>query len=269
MVLLRLTEKTTGMSENSQNNDKPGSGAGEVTSSFTVDPDESNWNEVPGVTKLLNRKSFVKPAVQTPEQGLLTSIIPSSASETPQLESSGREETPIRPLTVQKPSRRAHQPQPLLSWKVSELRSGSDPLGQAIASLSGLSQALFLAVKPIAQSKTPDFVATAAVNAGSHGAIWEGLHWDPTVFPEIWSQLVNAGFVELPPPGTMTHLQSARNVSRAAFDISNSDTLTIVRAGTPQQWRGIVLLVSRQSLINAMRQASSLFFALPQSKKSA
>jgi hypothetical protein len=157
----------------------------------------------------------------------------------------------------------------LLSWTREDLSVGSDPLGKALVSLidGGVSKALFLAIQSTPGNTLPVFAASAAVNAGTKSAIWTGLRWDPQVLPDIWNQLVTVGYVELPPPGTMTNMHSARNVSRAAFDIGNEECLALVRVGTAQQCRGILVLTSRKSLIASVKQVLPLLSAAPVATK--
>jgi hypothetical protein len=158
---------------------------------------------------------------------------------------------------------------PLLVWTREDLQAGTDPLGKALVSLidSGVTRALFLGIQASAGSSSPVFVSSAAVNAGNKAAIWTGLRWDPQILPDIWNQLVTTGFVELPPPGTMTNLHSSRNVSRSAFDIGNEDCLVLARVGTAQHCRGILVLTSRKSLIGPVKMVLPLLSAAPAATK--
>ena len=61
MVLLRLAEKTTGMSQDSSDSQDPKDKKDQTgsLSSFTVDTDSSSsMISMPNITKLLNRRSF-------------------------------------------------------------------------------------------------------------------------------------------------------------------------------------------------------------------
>ena len=288
MVLLRFAEKTTGMSEDSSEKK-------ELTSSFGVDGGDSNADEMPGVTKLLNRKSFAKSASSRKEKvPPAPTEVPPPAAEVPQvvlepapttielsaapINEDGATVVIAPPVaapqgttgTVQKlKRRRTTESKPLLEWTHDALLAGSDPLGKALAALldSGISQSLFLGIQAAPGSPTPVFVASAAVNAGAKGGVWTGLRWDPAILPEIWNQLVTVGFVELPPPGTMTNLHSARNVSRAAFDVGNEECLVLARVGTAQMCRGILVLISRKSLIAAVKQVMPMLSAAPTAAK--
>lgn len=281
MVLLRLAEKTTGMSGDSPKNADEKE---EVTSSFTVD---EKTGEMPGVTKLLNRKSFIKSTASTDQttmtqpvnpEGVTLVVPPPTASESiqPAAEVSPPEivlsptptltPSPKVPASVQKPrKRRSAQSKPLVEWTRKDLQAGQDPLAKALCMLidRGVSQSLFLGIQAAPSNPALVFVASAAVNAGPKAAVWTGLQWDPTILPEIWNQLVTVGFVELPPPGTMTNLHSARNVSRAAFDVGNEECLVLARVGTAQMCRGILVLISRKSLVASVKQAMPLLNAAP------
>jgi hypothetical protein len=278
MVLLPLAEKTTGMSQDSTKTKEL------TSSSFTVDDGESYGSEMPGVTRLLNRKSFVKtkgsaPApAETPatQASAPAPVAPASIDQDGATVIAPAATTPsiVVAETTQKTRKRRSEgaSKPLVEWTRADLQSGSDPLGKAICSLldSGVSQTLFLGIQAAPGSPTPVFVASAAVNAGAKAGVWFGLRWDPAILPEIWNQLVTVGYVELPPPGTMTNLHSARNVSRSAFDVAPEECLVLARVGTAQMCRGILALISRKSLIASVKQAQALLNAAPTpTKKSA
>ena len=257
MVLPRLTEKSIGMSKNSKENK-------ELSSSFTVDSDISSVHEMPSITRLLNRKSFTK-TIASPSSPSLAPEEPPSQTfisldpPAPTTEGAG-------PSIASQPTRQRPQGalKPLHVWDPTTLRQGNDPLGKALASLleSGVTRALFLSIHPVA-GRLSLFNASSAVNAGEKEAVWTGLCWDPTLLPGVWQQLISAGFVELPPPGTMTNLHSERNVSRAAIDVLPEEGLYLARVGTPQHCRGIIALISQKSLTAPLKQLLLMLSAAP------
>jgi hypothetical protein len=273
MVLLWLAEKSIAMSEKFKDSK-------EVTSSFTVDSDNSSPITMPTLTRLLNRKKFAKS--ETSVTNTATTTATTGISPVPPI----FEKNPKSSLTPPKPPEdatklikesvrkvsRKREAKPLVIWTPAALASGKDPLGKAIISLltHGASQALFLAIQSQAGGPSPMFTATAAVNAREKEKVWNGLRWDPSLLPDVWQQVISTGYVELLPPGTMTNIQSDRNVSRAAFDVTQEEGLYFVRVGTSQQCRGILVLVSLKPLIHAIQAVMPLLVTLPESlKKSA
>jgi len=140
----------------------------------------------------------------------------------------------------------------LIVWTLPQLQSSSDRLGQAIHQLieKGATQALFLGiVPPSPNSKAPRFEAKAVVQAEDKLHLWTGLTWDPSLIPAIWNYFIKTGQLELSPPGQQTNVISNRNMLRGAFGIAGGEYLTIVRVGPAQKCRGVIALVSNQSIL--------------------
>jgi hypothetical protein len=159
----------------------------------------------------------------------------------------------------------------LIPWTAATLKGSADPLARGITALleKGSKKALFLVMSAPAPGQTlPQFVASAAVGAGEHAAIWTGLRWDPRVVPDLWNHFVKAGVVELPPPGTNTVLTSARNVVRAAFGVTGEDWLTLTRVGPLEQCRGVLVTISGASVLGPVRAILPLI-SQPLAKKAA
>jgi hypothetical protein len=147
---------------------------------------------------------------------------------------------------------------PLVRWTLQGLQSETDPLAQGILQLiqRGASIALFLAIHaPTSEVTVPHFVSTAALEGHDKMALWTGLRWDPRIVPELWNHFLKAGFVELPPPGTMTNVASHRNVVRGAFGITPTEWLLLVQVGSIQSCRGVVALISSASLLSELKHA--------------
>jgi hypothetical protein len=166
------------------------------------------------------------------------------------------------PPLVRKAERRpASAPPQILLWKLDKLARSTDPLAKGIFHLfgNGAKSALFLAITaPPAGATLPHFVATAVVGPEDRLPIWTGLRWDPAVIPEMWNKFVKSGFIEVPPPGSMTVPTSQRNVIRTALGISETEWLLMVRVGAPTACRGVLALVSPQSIISALAPALAL-----------
>lgn len=133
-------------------------------------------------------------------------------------------------------------------------------MGVGLAQLiekGGAGSVLFLAIMPPPPSSDiPCFVATAALNAGASKTLWEGFKLDPRVLPDVWNDFVASSFVEIGP-------QDRDHVLRIALGIGAKDWLAIVSAGPLEDCRGMILLVSKQSLKAALAQALPLLQTLP------
>ncbi|HAR43592.1 MAG TPA: hypothetical protein DCS07_13345 [Bdellovibrionales bacterium] len=285
---------------------------------FTVDAETTNFNEMPSVTRQLNRKKVdssksKKPSileqvceeqVHEAEKQLPPPFHPvaSPPPASPQPSSSAHEitaaedativhptstfvknqplsfpEVPVLPqenpsqekvsneggvpaevpLVPKKSERKKHELK-LIIWDLATLRKGNDPLGKGLLFLveKGVTSAVFLKIAPPKPGSTvPDFMSSATVQPQDKLQIWTGMRWDPTVSPEAWNQLLKLGYVEFPPPGTYTNLQSVRNVVRAAFGLVGDEWLTLIRVGTPTICRGILALISLKSAALIIPQA--------------
>ena len=158
----------------------------------------------------------------------------------------------VRPVAVS-PERRSQSR--LVTWTTAQLQSGGDPMGKGLAFLleKGAKHVVFLAVQTQPGGGTPVFKASACLTPERPRIVlWSGLTWDPRLIPEVWAHFVKNGWLEFPPPGTMTQAQSTRNVLRAAFGITSQEWLTLVRVGPADACRGVAVLVSTQTLTAAI-----------------
>ncbi len=154
----------------------------------------------------------------------------------------------------------------LTLWEIKKLENGTDPLGKGLAQLfsHGVTSAVFLLIHPPkARGMAPEFLSTASVEAGHRLPLWTGLRWDPNLVPDLWNYFIKSGYVELTPPGTTTNQKSNRNTVRAAFGITQSEWLTLVRSGPVDSCRGVLALVSKNSVLQAVQEALQLISALP------
>ncbi len=168
------------------------------------------------------------------------------------------------PPQIQRSRRKAEQLPDLIAWPIDQLQAGKDPLGRGIyqAIQKGATSVLFLRISP-SPGPVPIFIATAVVQGQDKLAIWSGLKWNPAIVPEMWNYFVQSGRVELSPPGTNTNQNSHRNVVRSAFGIQKNEFLLLVRAGPPQGCRGVVALISTQSLMTEIDGAIQLIATPP------
>ena len=154
--------------------------------------------------------------------------------------------------------------QKLILWNLELLAVGNDPLGKGIALAlrkNGVG-ALFLAITPESNSQdVPRFMSTAAVMAPTKLNLWAGMSWDPKVEPEMWNSFVQNGVLEFTPPGSYTMVTSQRNIIRSAFGILQSEWLTLVRAGPAEGCRGMVAIVTTESLFIELGEAIALIQA--------
>jgi hypothetical protein len=205
--------------------------------------------------------------IEVPRLGILPSEPVATEILTPELLATEVDLSPpavpaqsLPQLKIQPAPKRAPSPEipKLMTWDLSLLQSGQDPLGKGLASLfqKGAKCGLFLAIQPPPEgSKVPHFLSTSSIQEKQRIELWTGLRWDPTEVPEVWNQLVKAGNVEFAPPGTFTHLHSNRNVIRSGFGITQNEWLLLIRVGPPNACRGIVAVISHQSLIPQLTEA--------------
>jgi len=170
-----------------------------------------------------------------------------------------------RAITQPGNSRGRTKNSPLIIWEKSQLLASRDPLGRALGDLlsRGVEAALFLTIQaPLPGTTVPCFLGSAVVAVVQRRALWTGLKWDPTLSPELWNQFVKTGRVELMPPSATT----TRNAVRAAFGVDRDYWLTLVRVGPAHACRGVLALVSRNSVKVAVDGLQTLLNSLPDLK---
>ena len=266
-------------------------------SEFTFDAERTGSVDVPSVTKLLNRKSLGMPEASAVPKNFnvspdlkLAATQPSKAPAQDQpipievsvsadavpfeltgniqisVSEGGSQKAPAPPVAkVQLAVIREHKDLvQLILWDQVQMKGGADPLGRGIAALfeKGAHSALFLSIRAADQTLgVPKFMASACVQPGMKQVLWTGLQWDPKVVPELWNHFIKAGFVELAPPGNLTNEKSTRNVVRGAFGLQKEEWLLLVRAGPPNQCRGVLALLSTRSLVPELKDSLALITA--------
>ncbi len=228
---------------------------------FTTDGDTYGGGEIPSVTKLLDRKSLSQVIKKAPKEQPVASEEPSSPA-------------PAEPVQTARPAVKRQQKNtaasasntPLLQvWQPAQLQASQDPLGKALHYLlhHGASEALFMPVHtPAPGSQVPTFKAKGAFAGAPKIALWAGMIWDPQTLPEIWNAIVKVGWVELSPPDSNTNLKSKRNVIRGAFGAQTQEWVTLARIGPLNQCRGILAIISTESMIPALQSQASLLSAV-------
>jgi hypothetical protein len=219
-------------------------------SSFTIDSEKSDLVTMPGITRLLNRKSLNK------GDGLLQP--PPPPSSPPQITTS---KPKIQPTTRLKAS--AHvATKKFLRWDHKALQTIPDPLTKGLLILlsKGITAALFLESSTTGASppNTPMFSANAALASPEQFALWEGVTWNPMTSPHIWETLIKEGFIELSPTTMASNF-----ALRKAFGAENDEYLTLVRVGLPNAYRGVLALLSKNSTSKVLPEALVLFFTPP------
>lgn len=227
---------------------------------FTLDSEKTGVLEMPSITRLLNRKS------------LKSSSSSKTAEKKPEKNAEDIKST-SQPLQLQtkQARRRSNSTPKLLVWNRSDLASSADPMAQALSQLleKGLQSAVFLAAPPEEDtpSTIPELKASACLQPGAKSAIWRGLKWNPAMLPHLWRQLSTVGFIELPPPETATVATSDRNVSRTAFGVDSTEWLSLALIGPAHECRGILAMVSLQSLLGEIQSRLILLSsAVPKDK---
>lgn len=280
MILNSLADESMkrGLSFMAASPKKPGSGEG--TSSFTVDHENTGIAEMPSVTRLLNRKKLGLKSTPSPEPPATPPPLPEAITHSEPQNGAPMEieiSADLAPSTANKIKaaiRSTARPagkgaEKLITWELAILRAGADPLGKALALVlpKPAQSALFLSAEIRKGATAPLFKAKAAVlPEPKRAALWNGLQWDPQSLPELWNAFLKAGIVELPPPGSITIVESVRNGVRGAFGIGPDEHLTLILAGSPKACRGIVILTSKAPLGQSLGEALPLFRQLPAAK---
>ncbi len=251
------------------NNKKPN----EKSKLFSVDSDSSQLVEVPSITKLLKRKSFKK---EQPDSTAPESTSKPESTNEPESEPESENEPTVlvhtkeaekkRQAKIQPAKRRGETSDHLNIWDRHTLQSSQDPLGKAILILlnKGLKSAVFLAVESKTMtskkdaSEIPTFMSSAAVEPKDRLSLWTGLSWDPRVVPELWNQLIKTGYIELPPPGSMTNQKSTRNVVRGSFGLTGIEWLLLVKIGSKTAIRGLLAIISEKTVLRELEEVLPL-----------
>jgi hypothetical protein len=206
--------------------------------SSLLDPTDDETHSIPSVSKLLNRRKILEALKEekTKSDLLKATIVPTTAS---------------KPLSIQKTQRKTVH-KPLQSWTSEQLKRAADPMGKGLAHLfqnEFALAALFMSFHKSSEGQF--FVASTGVQIENGSPFWDGLKWQPQQFADIWKILVDGGFAEFPP--------GAQNITRTAFDINPNHWLTLIRVGSPDQCRGLLAVVSKNSLSAKISDELTLF----------
>lgn len=268
--------------------------------SFTVDADVSGVHEMPGITKLLNRKKLESSSTYTqstpttpppfhpptpPQTGVELSIQLESLGQTPlpvdpnpgislslePAEISLPEATVVLSTPVTEPSAvtrpaRAARPRSaaaLEQWETASLKRSAEPLHKAICALAdhGVKEILYFSPQQPGHSLTHSqinspaaplqFAATAALTQlPARLSLWQGIRWNMAKFPDLWQEFQNTGRVDFTAPGTVTQIQSTRNIMRTSLGLGSdaSQHLTLLRVGSAKNPQGLIAAISASPL---------------------
>ncbi|MGZ3686852.1 MAG: hypothetical protein ACXWP5_13375 [Bdellovibrionota bacterium] len=218
-------------------------------SSFAFDHDKTGT--MPSVSRLLNRKTLHLTRTSDGDTKAVNTTI--RVSEPTQAEPS---QAPVLKRTERRSSKRPA----LAAWTKASLQGSSDPMAQGLFQLlqSGARGALFMAIcNPVPGAPTPTFAASAAVSEDpQQTSLWQGLNWNPAVLPQIWNQFVRSGFVELSP-----NASGEAQTTRQALGVPDGEILTLIRCGPAQACRGMMAILSGQSLKDAFGKVLPQFSA--------
>jgi hypothetical protein len=205
-----------------------------------LDPQDDLTHSIPSVSKLLNRRKLVTSLTEEKTKADQRKPVPAMT-------------TASKPLSIQKTQLKTPK-KPLGNWTAEQLKLASDPMGKGLANLfrsEYVQAALYMSFQTTGSNS--QFVASAGVNIENGSPFWVGLKWLPQQFAEVWHTLVDEGFVEFEP--------SLHNITRTAFDVSNDHWLTLIRVGSPTKCRGIIAIVSTNSIESRLFNELELFFA--------
>jgi len=147
----------------------------------------------------------------------------------------------------------------LIEWRRDHLKSGSDPMGKALASLfeKDATSALFLAAQNKGPNNTLQFSSSAAHASVERMRLWTGISWDPSTAGDIWNKFLNEGYLELAP--LVIQSQHGKILTRSAFGLEAGEWGIIVRCGTKESCRGLILITSKKSILTEIKLIQSSF----------
>ncbi len=261
---------------------------------YTVDGDQTQTGQMPGITRLLNRKklglstpSAASVPVPTPPSSPIPTAAPAQAEKVeaapreivisdsaetlefelraqigsaspPSTEAPG--EAPA--LSVAKVQRAKNverrSPERLKQWNSSELSSGTTPIEKALVVLmaQGGKSSLWMELKGALPpaESTLCFGGTAFLGSREQAETWTGLKWTPGLTPDLWEQLSSVRYLEFAPPGPETLVTSSRNLIRAAFGVQINEFLLLLPAGSQQGIHGVLAVLSQVSLVTIAKR---------------
>jgi hypothetical protein len=207
-----------------------------------LDPPDDLTHSIPSVSKLLNRRKIMKSLQEDKTKSDMRQPVPAPTVAS-------------KPLSIQKTQLKSTK-RSLSNWSPDQLKMASDPMGKALFHLfqsATVQAALFMAIQHTAAGKI--FGASAGVQIENGSPFWGGLKWQPQQFADVWKTLTEEGFAEFHP--------EAQNITRTAFDVDPGHWLTLIRVGSPERCRGIVAIVSSQSIESRLFNELELFGADP------
>ncbi len=260
----------------------------EPSNLFTFDAQSPDWtklNSMPSVSRLLDRKKLViDPAAASkrsspppappestaePETIEKTATLPAATyfevAESEQAASLAPPPAPATsvpaPARVQPAQRRGStiHVQPLYQWTSSQLKGTADPMGPGILDIlkKGAVTVLFLSRDPSPQAGgATGFIAKAFSGDPAKASTWKGLKWNSNILsPDLWKFLLQEGSIEFSPSSTQTLEHSTRNILRTSFGAQKSEWLVLTRVGPESQVRGLIAIISLQSIHGPIRPA--------------
>ncbi|OFZ79795.1 MAG: hypothetical protein A3K03_08450 [Bdellovibrionales bacterium RIFOXYD1_FULL_44_7] len=239
---------------------------------FTVDTEQTG-SEVPTITKLLNRKSFINSRTSaSSEQTKMTGTLFRRTSEI-----SGQTAVPSKPpipparttneksfmtqtLSTQTPNvkpvlRKAERrsSKRLIKWEIDQLKSATDMIRKTAAGFFAASAEAVLFL-PADTDKTNGlkFIATAGCGPRETLALWTGIKFDPVIMPGVWKSVLSIGAIEV------ANVAESR-VFREVFGAQETDRVTVFRIGPASEVSGIIVVISKNSLANLIQTSTAIF----------
>ncbi|MGK5087570.1 hypothetical protein WDW86_08430 [Bdellovibrionota bacterium FG-2] len=269
---------------------------GKTFSSFTVDATNPGVTQMPGITKLLNRKKLGLPGGT--KMVSLPSALPPGAPPGPPpmkappivLAAPPRAEISIQlvdiqindalPLPVEPthsirkavvhPATRRQERRStyrIKLWKKEELSKSSDPLEAALNIFLQASATRALFMTQIANQSpgngTHIFCGHGAIGERTYLALWTGFLWNTSLTPEVSSQLFkakdNRGWIEL----ALIQAHDANNSFRRAVGCDSEEFLSLYICGPQNAPTGILMVFSKSSLASLFPKVKELLRSIP------
>ena len=200
-----------------------------------------------------NQPNPTPPPVPSSAPGLMEASLPPLPAEPPV----ASQTKPKIKTSERRSVKRA--PAQLASWTRDTLKSGTDPMGQALVTLleKDATSALFLAAQVSGENKMIRFSSSAALANPERSALWTGISWNPQNSPEVWNSFLKEGYIELAP--LIVQGQAAKVLTRSAFGLETGEWGLFVRCGATDACRGLMLITSKKSVLNEFKLLQASF----------
>jgi hypothetical protein len=222
---------------------------------FTIDVDKSKVQEMPSITKLLNRKKLesrsISSKVMAPEHTKSVHLrVEKKGAPKVQKVDPGMPRASLRRLR---------------EWSAADLASGQDSVRKGLALLAQKApfKALVFLPRKTQERQTKEalpFQAVAAYGAGELARLWSGLSFSGELMPDLWKEILEAGFVEVEPSSSTgaageERESSSRRLFRSFLGLPATSWFSVICHGRVGECLGVVVLITKKSCAQYLLEA--------------